>query len=62
MQKKNILNNYKPKKFYDSIFCKNHSSLPYIDIYVCGFPCQTFSILGKEKDLMINEKLLYFNV
>ena len=43
--KQSLLANYDPEFFYDDI----HTAKPHkIDIYVCGFPCQTFSILGKQ--------------
>lgn len=40
--------NYKPKKIYTDIAARNHAKLPHVDIYVAGFPCQTFSVLGKR--------------
>jgi DNA (cytosine-5)-methyltransferase 1 len=42
----NILHNFSPDIFYDNIQTRDHSNLPKIDIYFCGFPCQTFSTLG----------------
>ena len=35
--------NYNPEYFYDNITSRDHKSLPEIDMYVCGFPCQSFS-------------------
>lgn len=48
-----IKNNYKPKYLYKSIFEKNYSLLKKfdLDIYICGFPCQSFSIAGKKLGL-----------
>jgi DNA (cytosine-5)-methyltransferase 1 len=44
--------NYEPKIIYQDISTRNHSELPDIDLYVCGFPCQTFSILVHRTDAL----------
>lgn len=44
----NIQHNYDPQYFYCDITTRNHNKLPNIDLYVCGFPCQSFSMLGKR--------------
>lgn len=41
--------NSNPEKLYIDITKRNHSDLPKIDIYVCGFPCQPFSLMGLKK-------------
>ena len=38
----------KPKRIYNDIMDRNHKELPHVDIYVCGFPCQSFSLAGKR--------------
>ena len=38
----------KPKRIYNDIMDRNHKELPHVDIYVCGFPCQSFSMAGKR--------------
>ena len=44
----------KPELFYEDITKRNHKELPKnIDLYVSGFPCQSFSTAGKR--LGINE-------
>jgi DNA (cytosine-5)-methyltransferase 1 len=43
-----ILANYQPEIIYEDITKRNHSELPDIDVYVCGFPCQSFSLMGKK--------------
>lgn len=43
--------NYKPEIIYEDITTRNHSELPDIDLYVCGFPCQSFSAAGKRKGM-----------
>jgi DNA (cytosine-5)-methyltransferase 1 len=45
---KSIKANYKPNIIYTDITKRNHSLLPDIDIYVCGFPCQPFSLMGNK--------------
>jgi DNA (cytosine-5)-methyltransferase 1 len=37
-----------PHKIYEDILNRNHKELPRVDIYVCGFPCQSFSMVGKR--------------
>jgi DNA (cytosine-5)-methyltransferase 1 len=33
---------------YTDLISRDHSALPDIDLYVCWFPCQSFSGLGKK--------------
>jgi len=40
--------NYHPKKIYTDITKRKHACLPDIDIYICGFPCQPFSLMGNK--------------
>ena len=40
--------NYKPKYIYTDITKRKHALLPDIDMYVCGFPCQPFSLMGNQ--------------
>ncbi len=46
-----IAANYKPEMIYEDITTRNHSELPDIDLYVCGFPCQSFSLAGKQQGM-----------
>jgi len=46
---KSIKANYKCKILYESIFDRDHRTVPQIDAYIAGFPCQTFSTLGKRQ-------------
>jgi len=41
--------NYKPEKMYLDITKRKHALLPDIDMYVCGFPCTPFSLMGAQK-------------
>jgi len=49
---KNVLEsikaNYNPKKIYEDIFERDLKKLPNIDMYVLGFPCQSFSTIGQR--------------
>lgn len=45
--RKSILANYNPKVLYDDM--TQERDLPKLDIYVCGFPCQPFSMVGRRK-------------
>lgn len=41
--------NYDPDFFYEDMTKRKVSDLPNMDIYVCGFPCQSFSLAGQRK-------------
>ena len=47
--RQSILANYEPEILYEDITERDHTKLPDVDIYVCGFPCQSFSLMGKKK-------------
>jgi len=47
--RQSILANYEPEILYEDITKRDHSQLPDVDIYVCGFPCQSFSLMGKKR-------------
>jgi len=51
---------YKPTFFYDNIFNRDHSKLPDIDLYICGFSCRPFSALGKKQGTSIREGTIFF--
>lgn len=40
--------NHKPKFLYPDLMKRNNKNTPYVDIYVAGFPCQSFSLAGKR--------------
>lgn len=49
-------------KTYNDITKRNHSKIPKLDLYVAGFPCQSFSIAGKQKGFDDVRGTLFFNV
>ena len=40
-----------PKLWFDDCLSKVHDLAPYVDLYVAGFPCQSFSLAGKGHGL-----------
>ena len=45
-----IYDNHKPNLLFNDITIRDHSKLPKIDLYICGFPCPSFSSNGKYKE------------
>lgn len=43
--------NFEPENIYEDITTRDNSSLPDIDLYICGFPCQPFSHAGQRKGM-----------
>ena len=54
------LNN--PITFYEDITTRNHKEVPNLDLYVAGFPCQSFSLAGKRGGFEDTRGTLFFNV
>jgi DNA (cytosine-5)-methyltransferase 1 len=54
------LNN--PNKFYDDITTRDYKDVPQLDLYVAGFPCQSFSMAGKRGGFDDVRGTLFFNV
>lgn len=48
--------NHKPKYIFRNIMKRNHKKLEPIDIYICGFPCQSFSSASAGKRLGFEDK------
>lgn len=45
--RESIKANYKPLHLYSDIFNRTLPNEP-IDLYICGFPCQSYSLIGKK--------------
>jgi len=43
-----IKKNYNPDTIYEDIITRDHSAVQPVDLYFCGFPCQSFSTAGKK--------------
>lgn len=53
---------HNPKTFYNDISARNHKEVEQLDLYVAGFPCQSFSMAGKRKGFEETRGTLFFNV
>ena len=59
---KSFLELNKPDKFYKDITTRDYKEVPQLDLYVAGFPCQSFSLAGKRKGFNETRGTLFFNV
>jgi len=53
---------HNPLTFYNDITTRNHKEVQQLDLYVAGFPCQSFSMAGKRKGFEETRGTLFFNV
>jgi len=51
-----------PNIFYDDITTRDYKEVPQLDLYVAGFPCQSFSIAGQRGGFDDTRGTLFFNV
>ena len=54
--------NHKPKFIYDDILNRDHSKVPPVDVYVVGWPCQPWSMLGLKKGFADKRASVYKSV
>ena len=59
---KSFLELNKPDKFYKDITTRDYKEVPQLDLYVAGFPCQSFSLAGQRKGFNETRGTLFFNV
>jgi len=60
--KKSFLELNSPDLFYDDITTRDYKEVPQLDLYVAGFPCQSFSLAGKRGGFNDTRGTLFFNV
>ena len=53
---------HNPQTFYNDITKRNHKEVEQLDLYVAGFPCQSFSMAGKCKGFDEARGTFFFNV
>tara|TARA_B110000902_G_scaffold264754_1_gene347065 strand:- start:679 stop:1743 length:1065 start_codon:yes stop_codon:yes gene_type:complete len=60
--KQSFLELNSPDLFYDDITTRDYKEVPQLDLYVAGFPCQSFSLAGKRGGFDDTRGTLFFNV
>lgn len=53
--------NNETEHFYQDITTRNQAETPEVDLYVAGFPCQAFSLAGKQLGFEDVRGTLFFN-
>jgi len=58
----NIIKQYNPKLVFNDITKRNHTKLPIIDLYISGFPCQSFSSTNRiRKGFNSDQGIIFFH-
>ena len=60
--KQSFLELNSPDLFYDDITTRDYKKVPQLDLYVAGFPCQSFSHAGKRGGFNDKRGTLFYNV
>jgi DNA (cytosine-5)-methyltransferase 1 len=55
-----IMANYNPKRLYTDMTARDINDLADIDLYIAGFPCQSFSSAGERKGFNDRRGQLFF--
>ena len=50
-----INQHFKPRIMYGDITQRDHSTIPPIDLYVAGFPCQSFSVINRKHSMGLDD-------
>jgi len=60
--KTQILQNFPPKIWYDDLMTRDNTAAttPAVDIYVAGFPCQSFSSAGLQKGFKDRRGMVFY--
>ena len=53
---------HKPELVFDDITKRDHTKLPKIDLYVSGFPCQSFSNAGNKGKFNDGRGKLFYEI
>ena len=59
--KQTYLKNFKAKLYAEDITTLDMEDLPYVDLLVFGFPCQSFSMAGKRKGFEDTRGTLFYD-
>jgi DNA (cytosine-5)-methyltransferase 1 len=54
--------NYDPEFFYEDLTTLDYTTLPEVDLFVAGFPCQTFSTAGKRRGTKDPRGTIFFYI
>jgi len=60
--KRRVLRDNPPQNWYDDMVGRDHSNLPDIDLYVCGFPCPSWSVLGQRNGFEAKQGQVFYEV
>lgn len=61
--KKQLDSHYKsPRLFYEDLTKRNVDEMPTVDLYVAGFPCQSWSTLGKKNGFNDKRGSIFFYI
>jgi DNA (cytosine-5)-methyltransferase 1 len=59
--RKSLMANHNPIHLYTDITQRDNTNLPYVDLYIAGFPCQSFSSAGQRKGFNDERGQIFFH-